>query len=248
MKVAICLSGQPRTWRECLPNWLDNMGLVDRPDFFFHLWDYNTLPSLLASYKKVIVDEKLQDEEKQDIIDSLVPKKFKFESRKVIQYWNCDIPDNMQFGPWCREQFYSAYYASLLKREYELQNKFRYDVVIRLRSDLWFTEKLEIETPEPNSLYTTHCSHDTEYNVYRIGDIFYYADSSTFDQVSQLFKFFSYVPTHWVSSKECPPPEIAMSYFLTNIGVTNRPTRCPTKIKRPSIVKEIKGSLDSYEV
>jgi hypothetical protein len=202
----------------------------------------------LGSYKKVIVDEKIQDEEKQDIIDSLVPKKFKFESRKVIKYWNCDIPDNMQFGPWCREQFYSAYYASLLKREYELQNKFRYDVVIRLRSDLWFTDKLEIETPEPNSLYTTHCSYDTEYNVYRIGDIFYYADSSTFDQVSQFFKFLSYVPTNWVTPKNCPPPEIAMSYFLTNIGIINRPTRCLTKIKRPSIVKEVKGSLDSYEI
>jgi hypothetical protein len=99
MRVAICLSGQPRTWKDCLPNWLENLGLETKPDFFFHLWDYNTLPSLLASYKKVIVDEKLQDEEKQDIIDSLVPKKFKFESRKNIQYWNCDIPENLQFGP-----------------------------------------------------------------------------------------------------------------------------------------------------
>jgi hypothetical protein len=248
MRVAICLSGQPRTWKECLPNWLDSMELVDRPDFFFHFWDYNTLPSLLASYKKSIVDEKLQDVEKQDIIDALAPKKFKFESRKDIPYWNCDIPENMQFGPWCREQFYSAYYVSLLKREYELMNKFRYDVVIRLRSDLWFTEKLQIETPEPNSLYTTHCSYDNEYDVYRIGDIFYYADSSTFDQVSQFFKFLSYVPTNWVTPKNCPPPEIAMSYFLTNIGIINRPTRCLTKIKRPSIVKEIKGSLDSYEI
>jgi hypothetical protein len=247
MKIAVCLSGQPRTWKECLPNWIENLGLNNETDFYFHLWDYNTLPSLVSS-KTNIKDELLSELEKQEIIDVLKPKNFKFESRKHISYWNCTIPEHLQFGPWCREQFYSLYYVSLLKKEYEIQNDFRYDLVLRLRSDLWLDDKIILDSPAANTAYTSHCSYDAEYNVYRIGDIFYYADSSTFDQVAQFYKFLSYIPTNWVTDKTCPPPEIAMSYFFTNIGVLNKPTHAQMKIKRDERVLQLKGGLESYEI
>jgi hypothetical protein len=250
MKIAVCLSGQPRTWKKCYPRWMELFGGQGEIDFFFHFWDYNTLPRLLETYNGGVVeieDQLLPDDEKEDIISTLNPKKYLFESRKNIDYWNCDIPVSKKFGPWCIEQFYSLYYVSMLKREYELENDFRYDLVIRMRSDLWFEDNLVLEPPRPSTVYTTHCSWDEIYNVYRVGDIFFYTDSYTFDQMAQFYKFLSFVPTDWVTKTDCPPPEIAMYFYMASIGLLNYPTSPSVKIMRDQQVLALKGKLDGYE-
>lgn len=250
MRIAVCLNGQPRTWRSCLPNWLEKIEKQGQVDFFFHFWDYNTLPSLLASHNggMKIYDEPISEEEQKDIIKLLDPKKYKFESRKPIEYWNCTIPPDKQFGHWCADQFYSLYYSSLLKREYEMENKFRYDAVIRIRSDLWIENDFVLEKPVPNTMYSSHCSYDTTYNVYRVGDIFYYADSHTFDEISRIWKFLNFVPTDWVTPVHCPPPEIAFYFYLANMGIVNQPTHVSMKVKRDERYKDLKGYLDQYEI
>lgn len=250
MRIAICLSGQPRTWEKCMARCKEIFTPIGEVDFFFHLWDYNTLPNLLATHNGgiEIKDEILTIEEKEKIISYLKPKKFLFEKRKNIEYWNTSIPIEQQFGPWCREQFYSIYYASLLKREYEIENDFRYDIVVRYRSDLWILDNPKIHMPAANTAYTSHCSWDETYQCYRVGDIFYYADSHTFDQVSEFYKFLSFIKTSFVTSGKCPPPEIALYFYLANIGVLNYPTHISMKIMRDPRVLEIKGHLDGYEV
>ena len=250
MRIAICLSGQPRTWNKCLPNWIEKISKYGTIDFFFHFWDYNTLPSLLASHHGgiPISDEPIDAIEKWEIVDTLKPKEYMFESRKPIKYWNCEIPVEQQFGNWCAEQFYSQYYVSLLKRKYEMAHKFKYDTVIRIRSDLFFDQDFELSQPAPNTLYTAHSSWDNKYGVYRVGDIFYYADSHTFDEVSRFWKFLSFVPTNWVTPVECPPPEIALYFYLANMGIVNSPTHTSLKIMRDERYKTLKGYLDEYEV
>ncbi|MGA1049632.1 MAG: hypothetical protein ACO3UU_16630, partial [Minisyncoccia bacterium] len=209
MKIAVCINGQARTWKKCYPRWMEILASQGEIDFFFHMWNYNTLPSLLATHNggMQIEDELLSEIEINEILDTFKPKKYIFEPRKPIEYWNSTIPKDKQFGSWSNEQFYSLYYSSLLKREYELENDFRYDIVIRLRTDIWFLEDIKLAEPAPNTLYTAHCSYDPNYSVYRIGDIFFYADSHTFDQVCEFFKFLTFVPTDWVTQKDCPPPE-----------------------------------------
>ncbi len=250
MRIAICLSGQPRTWSKCYPNWIEKIAKHGQVDFFFHMWDYNTLPSLLASHNGgiQIQDEPIDAIEKWEILDTIKPKKYIFESRKPAGYWNCDLPPERQFGHWCSEQFYSAYYASLLKREYEMENRFRYDAVFRLRTDLWIEQDFVVEKPAPNTMYSSHCMWDQQYNVYRIGDIFYYADSHTFDELARIWKFFSFLPTEWVTPVYCPPPEIAFYFYLANMGMINKPTHVSMKIMRSEKYKELKGFLDGYEI
>jgi|688.fasta_scaffold56004_2 hypothetical protein len=251
MKIAVCVSGQPRTWESCYPRWIEILASQGEVDFFFHLWDYNTLPNLLSTVGDgmKLEDELLSDDEKTRLIETFKPKKYIFESRKDIQYWNCNIPVKHQFGAWTKEQFYSLYYCSLLKRQWELENDFRYDVVIRLRADLWFLDDFKLNDPVPRTLYTSHNGWDEKHGCYRVGDIFYYADSHTFDQVSEFFKFLSYTPTTYiVSPDQCPPPEVAMYFYMVNIGILNHPTNISMKVKRDQRVLQYKGELDEYEI
>ena len=251
MKIAICLSGQPRTWEKCYPQWMDIFKDQGEIDFFFHFWDYNTLPSILRTVNghRELKDELLTENEQQHIIETLAPKKFLFEGRKPIVYWNSTLPDDKQFGGWTKEQFYSLYYVSHLKRSYEVEHNFQYDVVIRMRADLWFDHKHELISPAPNTVYTGHCGVDSTFNTYRVGDVFYYADSPTFDQMALFYKFLSLVPTNWVTSAdECPPPEIALFFYMTNINVINHPTYTSLKVMRDSRVEAIQGYLSPYEI
>jgi hypothetical protein len=238
MKIAVCFSGQVRTWKYCYQNWIDNLSPLGEVDYFCHFWDYNSVP------EEVLLDA----EEKQDIIDTLNPKKIIFESRKLIKYWNSNIPIDKQFCPESCDQFYSVYYSSLLKREYELENNFRYDIVLQFRPDQCFSEPVQIATPVPNTIYTSHCEWDHEYAAHRVSDIFFYGDSHTIDQISEFFKFLSFIPTNWVTYTNCPPSEIAFYYYMTNIGILNHPTNISMKIMRDSRVKEITGQFNSYEI
>ncbi|NBP58964.1 hypothetical protein EBU71_20945 [bacterium] len=97
-------------------------------------------------------------------------------------------------------------------------------------------------------MYSTHCSFDQKYNVYRVGDIFYYADSHTFDEIAGLWKFLSFVPTDWVTPIHCPPPEISLYFYLASMGMINHPIHVSMKIARTERYKELKGYLDAFEI
>lgn len=251
MRIAICLSGQARTWRKCYPRWMELFAGQGEIDFFFHLWDYNTLPNLLATHNggMHIEDEPLSEEEKIDIVQTLRPKKYVFDHKKSVQYWNCNLPTKEQFGPWCIEQYYSRYYVSTLKQSYELEKDFKYDIVIWQRADIFASmeTQLVLEMPEPNTVYTTHNSWDKNMLVYRIGDLFYYSDSSTSDQMALFYKFLSFVPTTWITSAECPPPEVAFYFYIASIGLNNVSIHGDFKVMRDERVLKFKGKLDGYE-
>ena len=47
-RIAICFSGQLRTWRQCVRSW-NNILMYDdnrdNVDVFCHIWDFNTVPN-----------------------------------------------------------------------------------------------------------------------------------------------------------------------------------------------------------
>ena len=84
MKIAVCFSGQVRTWKYCYQNWIDNLTPLGEVDYFCHFWDYNSVPrGAKKGYVVVPDDVLLSAEEKQSIIDMLKPKIIEFESKKV---------------------------------------------------------------------------------------------------------------------------------------------------------------------
>jgi hypothetical protein len=113
---------------------------------------------------------------------------------------------------------------------------------------LWIIDTPKLIVPAPGTAYTSHCSWDERFNCYRVGDIFYYADSHTFDQVSEFYKYLSFIPTNWVTGVDCPPPEIALYHYLANIGIINYPAHISMKIMRSQELLDIKGKLDGYEI
>lgn len=252
MRIALCISGQPRTWKQCYKTWFDAVSHLGDVDVFYHLWNYDSLPSLAHGYvKEPLPDVILTREQEREIYDTLKPKAFQFSPAKIFPKFNhTSYKVKHPIAWWTRSQFYSLKKCAFLKREYEVQNKFEYDIVCRIRTDLSLNYKLPTDlVVKPNTMYSSVNHHDPEFNTYRIGDIFYFANSYTYDQVSNYYDAFEYidaldvVPTHKIF-----PPEIAFYYYLKSMGISNVSMPVLCKIMRTKQYAELKGTLADYEI
>jgi len=260
MRVALCISGQPRTWKKTYSNWIEHLLPNVEKDIFFHLWDYNTLPTIvLQSGVRSLKDVHITEEEKQDIIDTYQPKKYKFDNRNVNPTLFDKDPSilteyvNNPIGWWCRSQYYSIYYAANLKRQYEIEHNFEYDVVFRMRTDLYFMENLNMPREvRPNCLYSKSNGYVDNVESFMIGDTFHFADSYTYDQAAEFIHSLQFIDSNHVVPPhiQCPPPapEVALYPFLCASGIKN--VSCPQSIKilRSQEYLDIKKELASYEV
>lgn len=257
MRIALCLSGQPRTWKNCYQNWFENFGVDHQIDVFFHFWDYNTLPTIvnLKIGKENNPDIPISMEEKQEILQTLNPKKYVFDSRNlnpINEYDPKILTKYVQkpIGWWCRSQFYSLQYVSRLRRQYEIENNFEYDFVLRWRTDIWVNKPINFpEKIEPNTIYTTHNGWMQNSKCYQVGDILFGADSFTFDQISNIIEAFTFFDTHNIVPRDvaCPPPEVIIYPFFKSLGIKNQNWAQEFKTYRTQEYVDLRGGIESYE-
>jgi hypothetical protein len=238
MKVAFCLSGQLRTWKQCYSSWqtlfekfkeqvvidgvLQNNKFCNETfevDFFVHTWDFNTIPhykwdvdwsepnphkrrKLLEPFNNTYTP--IENIEIDEIINILNPKEYIVEgwniskNREIVMDYIATL-QTLEKKPikghlsWAASQFYSILKSAHLKRKYEIENNFEYDVCIRSRFDLDFDENIKMvfardfEYPKKRTIYSVHNRNLDRYPFTLIGDIFYYSDSQTFDLLTSLY-------------------------------------------------------------
>lgn len=135
MKFALCLSGKPRSCRKGFEYHRKNLLDKHDVDIFIHTWN------------------DISDKEFQTIDYMYDPAAFETSwpiDDRAFEKYPVANPDWPPKNAIC--MMYSLFKANELKREHELQNGFRYDVVIRSRFD--FALNREIDFPvEPGKVY-----------------------------------------------------------------------------------------------
>jgi hypothetical protein len=213
MKIAVCFSGQLRTWKKCHSTW---KSLIDQVkshpkyedetfeiDCFIHTWDFNTKPMSIVSsinYEPETIDEL----DIKKIKRLLKPKKIIVEnldkSTTRIGEMNKNAikhrPHNIQGSviSWAGSTLYSMMRSSQLKLDYEIENNFKYDVCVKMRFDGSFDQYyIEIFMKDFNpplknkTIYSMHSKNVTHYPFELVGDIFFYSDSETFDVICSMY-------------------------------------------------------------
>ena len=133
MRVAVCLTGQFRTAKQCKDN-IVNTFTVNRPanievDFFAHTWDYSK--TLLQGSEE---EQKSKEIVERELVTYFHPKAFLVET----------MPEKFKQGDgWRMGQFYSISQSFRLRREYEKQESIRYDFVFFCRFDHFRMEETE---------------------------------------------------------------------------------------------------------
>lgn len=191
MKVAILLAGQVRKYDD--PSLLYSMNKFIKqfgnPDIFISTWSKRgysqahgdgtpfssscnpvTKEELMLTYPNV-KDVQIDDEE--EWINTISP--YEKEIYEKGFDWN-----GQHFRGTVVPQYYTIKVANSLKQNYELQNNFKYDLVIRTRFDnlhLSFLDPLDLV--DLSKVYTLN--HPPHYYPERIYDVFFYTNSQNMD-------------------------------------------------------------------
>jgi len=154
MKCALLISGQPRSVLQSYENIFEKIIDPNNCDVFTHSWidpkmfgkQYYSQwllkhreiyePNIKTEPASSIVPDNIEEL----IVNLYKPKKFFFESPKIFKY-NL-ILDNYKtptIDPQdVLSQLYSMYSANQLRKQYEIENNIKYDVIIRIRFGMVF--------------------------------------------------------------------------------------------------------------
>ena len=147
LKIACCISGQPRSYKIGHEYIRKNLLDVYDVDVFFHTWKNNNIDfsDLVNLYnpKKYVIDQPLEN---------IFDKKYtRIPSKKFPAYFTVSA-------------FYSIYTANELKKDYEKKNNFFYDWVIRIRFDYALNAEPDFTILENDKLYIPNCRMVPERN------------------------------------------------------------------------------------
>lgn len=212
MNVAVCFSGTVR----CPENGLNSLKLIfpnDNIKVFGHTWsnihsEMNNKNQIFETNESDILTSVQKFNFETLLIENYKTKRLQFE--KIYDYFKFEIWDRSDMG--IISMFYSMYRSNSLKRKYEVDNKIKFDRVIRMRFDSDFKNKnLNLENifghlciPSGNDWYDG------------INDQFAVGSSGSMDVYCDLYNSFSmirHIPYH---------PESMLREYLTirNIDIS----------------------------
>jgi hypothetical protein len=185
MRIAICFSGQIRTGVESSLNLLNFFGdNFSDCDFFIHTWDINTT----KFYNGILPNpeiEKITDENIEKIIGIYNPKNVKVES---FNEFNDEFPKRYYIA----EHWYSFMKSVEMKREFEVENNFTYDYVVKLRLDIIFhpDRRLidDIKLLGENEFYIENFSNELIDGRLWSDDVYFISNSTNMDNASKYFE------------------------------------------------------------
>jgi hypothetical protein len=246
MKIALCFSGQLRTWRKTMPQFKKFMGILEDKghsvDVFCHMWNFNTYSNTYSNsvdhkFEDSLPYEIVEQSEINELLAELTPKSFLIQKESVslrakqtILYvtnkFIRDVYGLNDYGHYFAPQFYSIMRSAHLKRKYESDNDFIYDACFRIRYDLLISDEqikyffeiaTEFKKPQIDTIYSVHNGRDPQFPFFRTGDIFWFSNSDTFDRTCDFYRWLRLYGKRALRP-DCPR-EVVFFYYLKFINL-----------------------------
>ena len=248
MRIALCFSGQLRTWRKTITQFKKFISILEdkghNVDVFCHMWNFNTYPNAIAaSMQDFSPYEKVEQAEINELIAELDPKSFLVEEgssalhaqQSILNVTNKFILDTYginYYGHFFAPQFYSIMRSAHLKRKYESDHDIVYDCCFRLRYDLLLSEdqlkcffeySTEFQQPQNNTIYSVHNNRHNKFPFFKTGDIFWFSNSDTFDRICDFYRWIRLLGPKVFGDTENLLIETMFFYYLKfiNLNISN---------------------------
>lgn len=157
-KIAICLRGSMRTWDACKLNIVDFFDFPnDEVTWFIDTWDVDTYSFYHLTHQgEIKSSEKRSEVLNQESLNESLNGFFTAQGRNLggIKYHSFDSKLNAS-----KSFLKLIYLSNLSKREYEVRNNFKFDIVIQIRPDIIFTQNIF----DLKQFYHS-CIHESEHN------------------------------------------------------------------------------------
>jgi hypothetical protein len=220
MKIAICLSGQPRTMQYAAKSILNFFSGEHEYDFFCHTWDYN----IWKVKRDNGVCYATIGEASPDLSDHLSL----FSPKMSLIEGQDDVPIVNGYT----SLLYSIMQANHLKKMYETQHNFRYDIVVKGRYDIIFppdsTFSPEINNWNPHYLdfYTGHTGRmNYEHDRINASDVLFYGSSHGMDILADTYRYYSKIlVTTRNDNHEILGPGVLLDKYGTDCNMRSYPS------------------------
>ena len=167
-KIAMCISGYLRTFKECYPTIKKNIIDGNDIDIFIHTYDkwgnssgwrhpIDLSEDIDMEFLESIPNIKLMAIQKWDNI------KYQFEKFREFQPYITNINVIATI-------FYKVYMCNELRKQYEKENNIKYDLIIRMRGDQIFEKKINLEFPEDKILINAYPWGDEDFIHHYVGE------------------------------------------------------------------------------
>jgi hypothetical protein len=152
MKVAILIQGEPRFCRE-FDFFLERLKGYDQADFYFYLWEKSQpISEYWRTRESVLVAEAWTDIDREwaeNKIRANLPANCNLIKLELIDQTTLTFPEIKENYDGVNKNniwkmMYSLYKVNELKTQYEIENNFVYDLVIRTRPDLMLHNELDL--------------------------------------------------------------------------------------------------------
>jgi hypothetical protein len=206
-KLALCFSGDPRTFKDCFENIQKNILDNFDCDVFISTYEVddeisNTILNLYKPTNYIFRDKNNVNKEVSEYINKLksikilpcIPNNFNthfFKDKYDLEdmffdydtFKNNFIYKQIDLNSMC--QFFGINDVSKLCQDYILQNNINYDYILRLRLDSRITGSFKINELEENEILVNFIHSYS--NSLKPDDHFYMAKPQTFFKISDLY-------------------------------------------------------------
>lgn len=202
MRIAICFSAQTRSALYAVDYIKKFIGpLWNQCDFFCHTWLKDT-DKLFGHGMYVLANKTTIEQSTVDKLHEVYQfKKFKMEN------WE-DVVLQRPFDP---PLFYSWIESLKLKQEYEQENNFKYDIIVKLRLDNIYRDTLTLtsllEKFEPNSLAANNVLDNGS-----VDDFIFISDSIVADKMINWYE-------PWLKQTKVYFAQLEMPDYLKQQGI-----------------------------
>lgn len=157
MKISICIPGFLRTWEYGKPSFLKNLVQEHDCDLFVHTYKQNyfeysagkqdvvyTEEQILENFKDLNL-KKIIIEDRTELFSVLEKESEKY---KDITNYSVDIPESsgskkdIKLGIRIYDQLRKMHLCNNLRKEYEIENNFKYDLYVKTRFDVMYIDKV----------------------------------------------------------------------------------------------------------
>lgn len=199
MKIAVCFSGQWRTGDYCYDNLKEFLGILyPMCDFFIHTWDINkqkcyNLSNVFPKETKLTSNDvdkiKIKYNPKKIIVDNF------YNTHSELVKYESYLQTNVNIFDIVQPLWYSFSKSIELKKEFEIENDFKYDYVIKLRPDILFHPNRRLSQDiemyknelEKGAFYIENLIREYSIDTHTIDDVYFLSNSESMNVASEYY-------------------------------------------------------------
>jgi hypothetical protein len=214
MKIAVCYSGMFRNFQNNVDNHIEHLISKYDCDIYLSFWDTHGFNVVTTKFDS-IPNDNMDTESKNEILKKLNPKNFEFEPFSQLEHFfefEGKKYRDSEHPPFCKN-ILSMYYKINRCGEMVKDSNVDYDLILRLRSDILFSEDLTLQSPKENTIYSPIKSSWAQ----SMNDQIIYGNKEV---MGIYYNLYNKLPEIWMGWVSHATPEALLFHHMENNNIS----------------------------